>query len=272
MTVSWAIEMGMEEGYEEALVESAKVTGAVWHPKFIPSSLGGGLVKTTMALPTPVVFHGSLQGAKQVRELGLPWVVWENTEQLRCRYYYPRLTGRLLNYRYAFLPYGSLQSQWPWLLKSFGEDDCVFVRPDSNRKVFTGMLVRGDHWREDYDLMGFYDVTPEEMVVVTVPRTIKAEYRFFVTQDKVITGSQYRVGQSIRHRVADDEEMAVAEDMRKWCLGQGYCPDPVWVLDLCQVPDGGWRILEVGGFSSAGLYAADTDALVAEVNRLVEQP
>lgn len=273
MTVSWVIETGMEDDYEEALVASAKAAGCeVWHPKFIPKLIGGGVEGKIPDLPGTVVFHGTLQGALQVRELGLPWVVYENAEQLRCRYYYPRLLPMLLNRHHAFLPFGSIRWQWPWLLKTFGEDRCVFIRPDSNRKVFTGMLVRDDKREKDIGLMGFYDVPPEEMVVAARPQVITAEYRFFVTADRVITGSGYRRGQNTQRWAADKGELAVAEKHRQYCFKAGYCPDPVWVLDLCQLSDGEWRILEVGSFSSAGLYASDTDALVEEVSRLCTRP
>ena len=44
-------------------------------------------------------------------------------------------------------------------------------------------------------------------------------------------------------------------------------PDPVFVLDVCEVPTG-LRLLELNPFSGADLYGCDRAAVVAAVERL----
>jgi hypothetical protein len=48
--------------------------------------------------------------------------------------------------------------------------------------------------------------------------------------------------------------------------GGDYQPDPAWVLDICRTATGDYRLLEIGGFSFADLYACDKNDVVAAVS------
>jgi len=50
-----------------------------------------------------------------------------------------------------------------------------------------------------------------------------------------------------------------------------YEPDPVWVLDICQLKNGSLKIIEVNSFSCSGLYACDMNPIVENVSRLAEK-
>ena len=45
-----------------------------------------------------------------------------------------------------------------------------------------------------------------------------------------------------------------------------YSPDPVWIIDICQSSDGDYRLLEIGGFSFADLYACNKSDIVNAVS------
>jgi ATP-grasp domain, R2K clade family 2 len=65
----------------------------------------------------------------------------------------------------------------------------AFVRPDSDSKVFDGAV---------YDASGLVAATPEirvartTVVMVASPRTIEAEWRFFVVDGEIVGCSEYR--------------------------------------------------------------------------------
>jgi hypothetical protein len=269
--VTWVVETGIEPAYEKVLLKSIQKTGSkAFVRKVLP--FGEGMLDPP-DLSGHVVFHGSLQGAQWVRE-HTDWKpgAIENTSQLECRYYYPRLGPRLLNREHTFLPFGCLEERKDDLFRWLGEADCIFLRPDSNRKPFSGQIIRKEQWNEDIGLASFYGVDPEVMVVVARPQVVRAEWRFFVCRGQVVTGSCYRRGDQRVRKRADEKRMDVARNMLAFALSQGYDPDPVWVLDICEDGAGEYRILEVGGFSSAGLYACNTHLLVQAVEVAVTQP
>jgi hypothetical protein len=264
--ITWAIETGIETEYEMKLVESAKKFGCnVYSPSFIP--FGVGLADPLLEVEGRIIFHGSLQGAKHARE-DHGWEVHENAEELCCKYYYPRLIGKILNTPHTFIPYGCLNLVKEGLFKSFGQEDCIFVRPDSNRKIFTGTLVKREFWKERVELIGFYEVKPEELCVVAPPVNIEKEWRFFVSNGKIITGSLYRDGSRSVRVLANEADTASAKELLDYCTEQGYNPDSIWVMDMCETRAGRRCILEVGSFSSSGLYACDTDKIVEAVINL----
>jgi len=191
MTVTWVIETGIEPDYEQRLIASVKVAGLPFHErKMLP--FGEGMKPPI--IEGPVIFHGSLQGAAWIRE-HLPWTpgAIEHPHAFFCRYYYPRLQGFLLNEEHLFMPFGELQGRREFLMEVLGDDGCLFMRPDSHRKTFTGTLVNTETWERDIELLGFYDVPPEEMVVVCRPQNVNEEYRFWVVDGKLVTGSRYRM-------------------------------------------------------------------------------
>jgi hypothetical protein len=268
--VTWVVETGIEPAYEKALLKSIqKAKQEALVRKVLP--FGAGMLDPP-DIEGHVVFHGSLQGAQWVKDhtLWRPGAI-ENTPQLECRFYYPRLGPRLLNREHLFLPFGCLEDRKDDLFRWLGEAGCIFLRPDSNRKQFTGQIVRRETWEKDLDLASFYGVDPEMLVVVARPLVVRAEWRFFVCRGRVVTGSCYRRGEKRVRKRADEKMMDVARDMLAFALSRGYDPDPVWVLDICEDGAGEYRILEVGGFSSAGLYACNTNLLVqaigAEITR-----
>lgn len=263
--ITWAIETGIEPDYEKRLIASVRAEGClVYSPSYVPfEARFDGVVDSE----GPVVFHGSLQGAEVAKKSGM--TVYENADQLLCSYYYPRIGDMCLNRRHVFLPFGSLTNMKDFLLSTLGAGSgCLFVRPDSNRKLFSGQVITRETWDRDVEFLGFYDdvVKPETMVVVAPPVNVVKEWRFFVSQGRVITGSLYVTGRDHTRRPADSVALSRAADFVEECTNRGYDPSPVWVLDLCETSSGGHHILEVGSFSSAGLYAADTDLLVRAVN------
>lgn len=115
-------------------------------------------------------------------------------------------------------------------------------------------------------------IDPETLVVVSRPIEILKEWRLVVT-DRVIAHSQYKQGHGLI-RLQGSDLLKVREtpqevlDYAQRVLNEvKYRPDPIWTLDICETADG-LKVLEVGSFSCAGLYACDPEPIIEEVNRL----
>ena len=276
--VRWVVETGLDVDAENRLLGSLNGMNGieVVVRKNIPLGQGLNPGAAGSGGDLPIVFHGSLQGAKWVQEN----TDWEpgaiaNNDAFRCRSYYPIFGKHLLNRRHLFMPFGCLEERRDDLFKWLGEDDCIFVRPDNNDKPFAGQLVRREKWDEDMALVGFYDsVTPDLMVVVAEPQNITHEYRFFVHDGEVLTGSMYRESAyTMGTREARDveEPWAMARIFAQRAKGLGYNPDPIWSLDVCKDAENQTRILEVGSFSCAGIYECDTDILAKAATKIARE-
>jgi ATP-grasp domain, R2K clade family 3 len=211
-----------------------------------------------------VVFYGSLNMGQRVQQKAR-WVpgVYLNLPQLECLYYYPRLGRHLLNSTYAMVPYGDLLRQKKFLFNSLGNNDCLFVRPNASLKSFTGQVASRDEWEKKVEYMGFYDVEPEQLVVVSEPRNLTREWRLVVVDNNVITGCLYKEGGRlvdgpVEQRVVD-RAAAVLADVQ-------YQPTRAWTLDMCETRDGDLHVLEVGSFICAGLYTCLKELIVREVS------
>jgi hypothetical protein len=165
------------------------------------------------------------------------------------------------------LPFGDLPRQKDFLFQCLGKNDLLFVRPDSPLKLFTGQTISLDDFNKDYEFIGFNGFPPETIIVVSVARKLVAEWRFIVADGKIVAGSQYKDdGKLISIPASDAGAFAFAHQI----VSTGYKPDPVWVLDVGLINDRSYRVVETGGFSFAGLYACDKDAVVQAVSSTAE--
>lgn len=214
-----------------------------------------------------VVFYGSLQFGKQIQRQA-PWIpgVYCSLEKFECTYYYPFFGSWLLNGNYVMLPYGELKRRKDFLLETLSNNGAVFVRPSSGFKIFTGKVIYAESWAKDVENLGFYDVDPERVVVVAEPHNLDGEWRFIVVKGRVVAGSQYRSAIGVKYSEVIAPE--IYEFAQKVVDSAKYEPDPAWCLDVCRRKDGELFVLEVGCFSSAGLYAASKSDIVREVSKV----
>jgi hypothetical protein len=212
-----------------------------------------------------VMSHCSIQSAEIIaRRTSWRPGVFCNFQEYRCSQYYPALSRYLFNDEYILLPFGELRRRKEFIFDVVGSSDCVFVRPDSGFKVFSGIVLEKDRFEQDLENLGFGKIAPHELVVLAFPQNIQREWRLFATREGVVTGSQYRHGRKELSTEIPDEVRRFADDIAK---SGGYWPDPVFSLDICENRKGELFLLEFGCFSCSGLYAADTDVLAEVVSQ-----
>jgi hypothetical protein len=265
MNVNWLLERDTFEENLEPMVEAIKQQGMVCKiHDYVPFEGDEAYLKL-FGKEDCVVFYGSLQFADQIRKQ-TKWIpgLYYTKPRYDCVNYYPALGELLLAQSYIMLPYGCLKRQRDFLFEHVGNNNAVFIRPSSGHKLFTGKVVLKEDYEKDVDFLGFYDVPPETVVVVSEPRNLTNEWRFVIVDGKVVAGSQYK--NDVGTKLSEDYPAEAAALAQK--AAGLYNPDRAWVMDICQTKDGEYFVLEIGAFSCAGLYVCNKSAVVRAVSRI----
>jgi hypothetical protein len=215
--------------------------------------------------------YGSLQFCSKInRDLGknpnlLNTEVFCNLPQFACNYYYPRLSRYLFNQEHAFLPYGELIDKEEWVFKTFGIDDCVFMRPSSGFKEFTGQVYEKRYWKGTIEVSNT-QIQPEDLVVIAEPQLISAEYRIIIGPSGPITSSLTHLSRKLYPKVTlEEEEQRLFSYVNKVLDKIDYWPDPFWVMDVVSDFEDNLSVLEVNSMSCSGFYKCDLSKIVKAI-------
>jgi hypothetical protein len=145
-----------------------------------------------------------------------------------------------------------------------------FVRPTEDRKVFSGQVIdkaNFDIWRRNTEQVaysGYTTLTPDTEVVVSPCKAIHAEWRFFVVDGKIVTGSLYKRGDRVIHLPlikGEDAEIFAEAMVENWQ------PDRAFVIDVAST-DEGYKVIEYNCLNSAGFYASDVAKIVNAIEEM----
>lgn len=158
---------------------------------------------------------------------------------------------------------------WAFRDVHFRGADELFVRPVSDSKVFTGAVYskakflrwRADVYQNPGD--GLNSVALDTVVQTSVPKTIHAEYRYWIVDGKIATRSQYRLGGRLHCSAEVDPRIDLFANARV----REWQPHQAFVIDVCETP-GGLRIVEINTINAAGIYAANVRDLVQALEAL----
>lgn len=197
----------------------------------------------------PILAMGSYTLAKIARSRGWsPGAFLENTSYPEWR----RGWGpeRLLN-----------PDAWVSPLHDVALTSPMFVRPVLDSKSFNGKVYEPDDFNEWRDsVMGLgpdATVNGGTEVLVTEPREIYTETRFFVIDGRIVTGSLYRSGGRVRYdEDVDPGALAFVKSCVRW-----WTPSRAFVVDVALTPEG-YRVIEVNSINASGFYACDMQKLV----------
>ena len=144
------------------------------------------------------------------------------------------------------------------VLPKYGE---FFIKPCKDSKVFSGQRMTWDKlkdWKEKVLNLGWEgSVTKNTCVVMAPIKEIYREYRFFIVDGKVITGSQYRVGMRVFSIECHEKDVInFAQQMVDI-----WSPDKGFVIDIALTPEG-FKVIEINCLNAAGFYACDMSKVV----------
>lgn len=270
MNTCWLLDAEIFDHYRDELAEVITQQGHLCRV-IRPPAAGyswedeGCSYRQTFPADACVITHGDIALATRVRaERRWSPGAYGTVENYFCSRYYTPLGRYLLNSDYIMLPFGELDRCREFLFRVLGRNGQIFVRPDSPLKLFTGQTASLDSFSSDLEFMAFYDFPTHEMVVVSSPKEIIAEWRFAVVAKEVVAGCQYTENGTVHHRPEYDP---LAHQLAQEIAQSEFAPDPVWVMDICRTSSGTYHLLEIGAFSFSDLYSMDKSAVVQAVSR-----
>jgi len=156
-------------------------------------------------------------------------------------------------------------------VQSFDFNQGIFVRPCEDSKSFAGMKTTYTEffkWRKKVlDLGDDCGCTiKKDMDILIAPlKEIYREYRFFVVDGKVITGSLYKAGTRVYSEECTERDVL----WFAWRMAERWQPDRAFALDIAMTPDG-FKIIEINSINSSGFYACDMSKVVEALEDLIK--
>jgi hypothetical protein len=145
----------------------------------------------------------------------------------------------------------------------FGDHEELFLRPIEDSKVFTGKVY------DKYDFIDWQkkvcqldhdygmDLKGASIQMATLKK-IYSEHRFFVVKGKIVTGSTYKLGNSVHYQelqYGNPYQIYAEERIKEWQ------PHDAFVIDIADTEEG-LKIIEINTLNACGYYAADIQKLV----------
>lgn len=139
----------------------------------------------------------------------------------------------------------------------------VFLRSAADNKEITGSIWTPSQLALLLEKLQKSDRNALSLEVVCAPmQVIEREWRLFVVDGKVSSGSQYMYfGELVCVRELPDQVIAYVERLAKQ-----WVPSRVFVMDVALV-NKQLRVVELNGFNSSGFYYADVRRIVFDVER-----
>lgn len=259
--MKWLLEKDtFAEGYEELI---AAIKGQGHQYKIVNyTPMDESEVYDAYGPDDCVLCYGSLNLMRRLRR-NSKWINFCNIPHFECRYYYAFLGKYLLNSDYAMMPVQELLRNPDLYYKMFGIDDCIFVRPSSGLKEFTGLVIPREQLSAKKLGFGFYHDDPTLLAVVSSPKVVREEFRFIIADHKVITGSQYQPTQlpSYPQDAFDFAQKVASEE---------WTPDLMYTIDVARCNDE-LKLLEINSFSCSGLYKCDKEIIVRVASEMAQR-
>lgn len=224
-----------------------------------------------------VVFYGTLNLGRQLqKEKG--WIpgVYCNFQNLCCITYYSYWAKYLFNSDYIMLPFMEIKRREDYVFDMFGVDNCIFIRPNSGAKTFTGQVLKREEIDQEFKLFANYAAKPLDQITVVIssPKIIEKEWRFVVVDKKVTACSQYR--DFAKEKISDSKKeyelfMEEGSEIGAKLLvdriaAEEWQPDIAYTLDICK-SNGEYSLLEANSFSCSGLYESKPEPIVKEISK-----
>lgn len=262
MQVCWAVQGNMlAERDVQALEQACRAGGHRYEPIVIPPF--------TEQIPTithdgPVVFYGSARLTVLIATHN-PWTpgVFFDEAQFKPSVYAKFYGDHMLNADARQLALGDIdvqalagQSEW-------------FLRPDHDGKSFAGGVMTSDEilsWCAKLRATETV-ISLDAPVVLAKVKPIAREWRLFIVDGDVVTGSQYRRGEQ------RDLDALLASDLIAFARDRArtWSPSRAFVMDVARTADGEFKIVELNGINSCGFYAANIPLFVEALSNLARE-
>jgi len=159
----------------------------------------------------------------------------------------------LLNENIKVISVGQLKRDWV--------SNVSFIKPVTV-KAFTGQVIEVEEHKDWLD--EYRDVPANVMVCVSDCVNIEREWRFFIVNGEIITGSLYnKFGCRITKEPITPEVWNKAREMAKvWMPSQNI------VMDICKLNNGEFKVVEWNCLNASGFYNSDCKAFVIAMEKM----
>ena len=143
---------------------------------------------------------------------------------------------------------------------SFDED--LFIKPSCDTKAFNaGVIKKGVTVKDHVESQLHRERYNDELILLSPLKKIDAEYRFFVVNKEVVSGSSYRINNELK----SDPNVPAHVIAKASELAKLYQPHEIFTLDLCQI-ENDVKIVEYNCFNCSGIYGTDYRKVIHKVN------
>jgi len=149
-----------------------------------------------------------------------------------------------------------------WWLKTIDPTTELFTRPSEDLKQYSGVVMQAGEIAPWFQSMvdaiggGSYYMPPTTEVVLSSPKDISAEWRWFIVGGKIVSGSMYRAHGQLRKLRELDQ--AVIDEAQ--ALADIWLPIDCVVMDTALVGDE-IKVVEFNTINSSGFYDNDVPAV-----------
>jgi len=133
-----------------------------------------------------------------------------------------------------------------------------FVKPTSDGKAFVAKILIPGETIENLILSSRHNpsIWNETVLIAPIKRVVK-EWRFFVLNGEVITGSQYCENHIVNVKELDDSIDDINAINKAKEYAKLYMPSDLFTMDICLEENKDWSIVEYNCFNCSGLYKSN---------------
>lgn len=214
----------------------------------------------------PTIFYGATGFINKVY-LNNKWNpgVFFDAENFTVKSYIEHYKDHMLNFPCEFTNIGKFASS-----QKFSED-LFFIRPNKDLKEFAGDVMEFNKlvcWADTLQHLPGCDnnptVTIDTEIVVSEPVGISHEWRLFIINGQVSSGSHYRERGHLN--VFRDVPLEVIEFVEEMC--KIWTPSSVFVMDVAESANNLY-VVECNCFNSAGFYESDLEKIMIDINNFI---
>lgn len=197
-----------------------------------------------------------LYGSTQMTEMAASWPCqnpgvfwgdgWFDPRNWVCK------RSDLLNEHCRTVSVRDIRSRWV--------DEPMFAK-SVTVKALTGMVLEPTKEDKDIWTIEHSDLNGDDQLVLSPVVTIDREWRWFVMDGEIVTGSTYRKDgyKSIRHPISVEARSAAERAIKEWMPSENI------VIDICRTREGEYKVVEFNSINSSGFYNSDIGKLVDRI-------
>lgn len=160
----------------------------------------------------------------------------------------------MLNQDISISTIGELRKNWI--------NEPIFIKPIAV-KEFTGMVLEGPDKKWWYD--EYSELKDDLEICVSPTINIEKEWRFWIIDGKVITGSLYKTyGYLTIKEPASKEIYEMANEM-----SHNWLPNKTIVMDVALLSNNTYKIVEFNSINSSGFYNANIEKIILALEDLI---